>query len=879
MLLMALVGCGGGDGDLTGDIDNGGGGNTSPDAVVITLSKSDGDLSSSNTVTVSATLTQGTSAISNKTVTFTLAVEGSAVLDPVSGTATTDANGVASINVQVSDMAGSVNVIASYDEITENISFDSVGDGNGDEPSGQVTFNISKSAGDLSAENDVVISASLVSNDTGEGIAGKLVTFTLNDPEIATFAPVSGTAVTDSSGIATITVEVTDIAGGVEVTAVTAIGSDTGTVKIGFTSLGDGSQGVIGEPKASTIRLFASSQQIASSGAQKIELTAIAKDENNNLLEGVTINFSATSGALAKVSVNGDAGSNVTGPDGKVAMILSTEAEPSNRVIFVSVVSGDVSDSLEIDVVGTTLTLTGSSALALNDETNYIVNVLDSDGNGVAKTDVSISLSGGDADIGLPDPATVTTDTEGQASIKVTGLSGGSNRVVVTALGASASQDVSVQADSFLFTNFSNGVDTVNPTLTPMIPDVSLIQSASVTLTWQRSGTPVVGKAVSYTTTRGDISEGIEAATDANGQVTISVTSSNAGIALVTFLGKDIDADIELTNQLKFEFYANTAATIIAQASPNSIGPNQQTSTVSVVVRDINDNLVKNQTVTFEVDDVSGGEIFPATAVTDSNGNASTVYTSNNTSAQNGIAIKATVSELPSVSDVVNLTVAERELFIALGTGNEIEELGTTDYVKEYSVFVTDADSKAVANVDLTISALPHKYYKGYWYPIFDGEEFVRWITRGADALEVSVGFTFPLTSPNLPARACNNEDINFNGILDVGEDLNNDLLVTPGNKVAAPSTITTDADGRAVVRLRYSQSYGEWLDVKLIASAKVNGSESSAQTIFNLPVSANDVNQEDITPPVAGVGLRGPFGLLNDCSKNIADDPNIDGT
>ncbi|HBY85010.1 MAG TPA: invasin, partial [Colwellia sp.] len=115
------------------------------------------------------------SAVVNKTVTFTLAVEGSATFDPVAGTATTDANGVATIVVKVSDVPGSVNVIASYESATDNISFDSAGDG----------------------------------------------------------------------------------------------------IKV-----------VEGEPTAATITLFASTQQLASSGAETITLTAIAKDANNHLVAG-----------------------------------------------------------------------------------------------------------------------------------------------------------------------------------------------------------------------------------------------------------------------------------------------------------------------------------------------------------------------------------------------------------------------------------------------------------------------------------------------------------------------------------------------------------------------------------------------------------------
>jgi hypothetical protein len=154
---------------------------------------------------------------------------------------------------------------------------------------------------------------------------------------------------------------------------------------------------------------------------------------------------------LKYITADGDVGSNVTGNDGKVTAQLSTEGKRSNRAITVTVASGEITDSVEIEVVGTSLTLTGSSSLALNDEANYIVNVLESDGNGVPGTVVNVSLANTDggnfANITLPE--TVTTGPEGQVLLKVTGLTGGNNTIVVSALGASASQDVSVQSDSF----------------------------------------------------------------------------------------------------------------------------------------------------------------------------------------------------------------------------------------------------------------------------------------------------------------------------------------------------------------------------------------------------------------------------------------------
>ncbi|MBU2891906.1 Ig-like domain-containing protein [Colwellia sp. D2M02] len=737
-----------------------------------------------------------------------------------------------------------------------------------------ITIAISKSDGDLSGDNDITLTATVMQGT--EAVASKLVTFELSDETLAVLENSAGTKSTDSSGVATMMVKATNLTGGINVT-VSINDEDVAPVEIAFDSVGGGAGGSVGDPVADSITLFASSTQLASSGAQEITLTALAKDSEKLLLEGVNIRFSADSGSLEKVfDDNGDS-STVTGPDGKLTMKLSTLAEPENRIITVEVKSGSVSDVIEVEVVGTTVSLTGSSSLAIGDDNTYVIKVLDSDGDGIANTLVNLSLIDSTTNIDLP--TSVTTDNTGQANITVKGTAGGSNTIVASALGAMASKKVSIQSDSFLFSSFSNGTSSVNPEVSE-VPDVLLSKTASVTLTWnhldaQSKLVPVPdGTVVKFSTTRGTLTT--NSATTVNGKVTATLTSLNAGKSLVTFIGEN--GAIELTNQLEFEFVADTADTMIAQAFPKSIGPNGQTSTISVVVRDPSGNLVKNKKVGFVLTDTSGGEIFPDSAVTDSNGMASTVYTSKTVSKQNSIVITATVDNT-NVTDSVELTVADRELFISLGTGNEIEELDTTSYVKEYSVFVTDADSNPVKDIDLTISAIPHKYYKGYWYPVYDGDDFIRWVPFGADDLEVSVGVNPPRTSFNLRPKQCSNEDLNLDGILDVGEDTNNNGRLTPGNVVSAQGNITTDEDGRAVVRITYAQSYGEWLDVKLIASTKVNGSESSVQTIFNLPVFAEDVNQEKVSPPTQGIGLRGPFGLLNTCELNISQDPNLDGS
>ena len=225
-------------------------------------------------------------------------------------------------------------------------------------------------------------------------------------------------------------------------------------------------------------------------------------------------------------------------------------------------------------------------------------------------------------------------------------------------------------------------------------------------MTWLKENSPLSNGAITLTTTRGTLNTS-SVATDADGKASFQISSANAGRAVVSAQGKDINDNIVNASAL-VEFIATDVNNIILSASPSSIGPSGQKSTITAVLRDSDGNLVKGKTVNFNADDVSGGEISPASAVTDSNGLASTVYTSLNVTTENGITISAT--ELDSGIDVsIELTVANRAQFISIGTGNLIEAQDETSYLKKFTVFVTDANSNPVSDVELSVTGTPVK--------------------------------------------------------------------------------------------------------------------------------------------------------------------------
>ncbi len=826
LLFATLIGCGGSSGGFDETPD---GGEGTPEPVTITLSISNTNIDKSTPGTLTATVMQGTNPLVGKLVTFSISNAELASFGTDISSSTTNTEGHAEITLLAGLSSGAGIITATVDGIDSSpVAFTSAGDGDGG--SNQVTISLAISNIDIARAAPATVVLTLMQGSTP--VPGVLVTFSIDNENLANFATDVSTSITDAEGKASIGLLAGSSSGAGQVSA-TIDGSNF--VLVNFNSAGDG--GDVGEPTAAAISLFASSQQIASSGSDTVNLTTIAKDENNNLVKGVTITFSATSGQIEVINA-------VTGDDGQATAVLKTNNEPTNRTISVTSISGNINDTVDVQVTGTSINLSGSSSLAINDDNNFFIQVLDSDGVGIPNTTVDFSLSppltGAVANITVV--SSVVTDITGQANFTVTGISGGANTLVATALGVSSEHKMTVQADSFLFSRFNNGSGQGDVVPGSALPDVFLSDTATIELTWTQSNTPVAdGTIVSFTSTRGKVDQNSTSTQD--GKITATIKSPSAGKALVTVTGTD--KGLTLSNQLEFEFVAENVATIDAQASPSSIAPNGDTSTISVIVKDVNGNLVKGKTIDFSLNGTSSGEILPASAVTDSNGSASTVYTSNTISSQNGISITATVKEEPSISDTVTLTVADRDLFITLGTGNELIEVDSTTFNKQYVAFVTDVDSASPAkNTVLTISAVPQGYRKGFWSQALDPDgSFKSWFT-------------------NVTAT-CGNEDLNADGVLDVGEDINGDGRLTPGNVAAVIGEVITDDQGSALIDIKYPQNFGGWVNVNLIVSAKVGGTESTNQTTFILPALLEDVLNEDAPPP-QGVS---PFGFSNDCS------------
>ena len=458
----------------------------------------------------------------------------------------------------------------------------------------------------------------------------------------------------------------------------------------------------------------------------------------------------------------------------------------------------------------------------------------------------------------------MSTSANGQAEVTYTATVGGTDTVTASALGATATQTITVSTTDFIFTTPLSGTE------------INIGSAPAVTIHYALSGVPQAGKTVNFSTTRGTIAP-LSAVTDGSGNASVNLSSTTAGPAIITAMIAGAG-----TIQTPVEFIATNASSVSLQASPGTISTNTagsavEQSTIIAVIRDSAGNLVKNKKVRFGLTDVSGGYIKQASDVTNSQGTASTTYISSTSpSVKNGVRIDASVDGSAATA-FTTLTVASKPIYVVFGTGNKIENYSSTQYRAPFVALVTDIAGNPQAGVEVTANLTPMTYLKGRYDGCLVG-----------GTLAPAIWWTWSPAISNGKILECANEDNNpvyfgshqewlLNGFLDkepppssVTEDINGDGILTPGNVAEVNKTATTDANGFAQFYVIYAKQFASWVKVRIEGRIYSYGNQTLGTTQFYLPVLSDDVKCGEIPP-----GAISPFGLgaspNNVCTKDIA--------
>lgn len=552
-------------------------------------------------------------------------------------------------------------------------------------------------------------------------------------------------------------------------------------------------------------------------GGDTVSIRAFVKDSNNNALVLTPVSFTTNTGTLTSVGT-------VTDNTGTATATFSAGADKSNRTAVITVSAGTISSQLSLPITGTKLTLSGPSSLIVGSSGSFDVVLTDSKSNVVPNVTITATSSLSNA---VTATGSAVTNSNGLVRFTYTASNSGSDTLVFSGAGATVtpSPALVISSEDFAF---------ISPAASTTIP-VGTAQALQVRL--RSGGVAQAGRTINFTATGGTLSAA-SAITDASGIATVSLTSQAAGPVTV----QAAVANSATSTTLPLNVVATVPTKLVLQISPTAIAPNTSATSanqaqVVAKVTDANLNPVQGVTVNFTREsDPSGGNLLQASATTDANGQATVAYRSGSEStANNGVVLRGTVASAPAVTATATLTVNQTALFIALGTGNTIQNVDNQTYRKDWVVYVTDSNGVAVNGVTLTIKVIPTHYLTGELF--YDDANSV-WVYAA-------------------PINVCRNEDQNTNGVLDGGEDDNTDGVLWPGNVIAVtPGTVQT-VNGSATISLTYAESYAPWVRVRLTASATVTGTESRTNQEFIVGGSAADFGTK-ANPPA---GVVSPFG------------------
>jgi hypothetical protein len=600
-------------------------------------------------------------------------------------------------------------------------------------------------------------------------------------------------------------------------------------------------------PTVASIELLASATQMPSSGANTVNLTAIVLDANKQAISGQTVKFST--GSDDSAFVNNISASGVSDANGTVTAQLNLGTDKSNRTITVSAAVGTITTTNSVAVTGTTVTISGTSSVAANGVATLTVSVKDSAGNLLSGIPVTVASENGNP-VAL-NPTAGTTNSSGQITADITAsaaaaITAGSDVITASAAGASADQTLTISNSSFTFTS---------PAANAQIP---LGSTKAVSVNWTNLGQAQAGKSVIFNSSRGTVS-GSPSTTNATGDTPgVTISSTTAGPAIIT--ASDPSGTPAAT--LNVLFVATSASTATVQANPATVqyttGAASQTnnsSTITVIVQDANANLVDNASVSFNLNDTTGGKLTSSTGVTGVTGSASVTYVAGSTSsAQNGVTVTATVNSVNGValaapvSASTTLTVAGQSLQVKLGTDNLVASSPPLN-TKTYVAIVTDASGNPVGNATVQFQLRPVEYRKGNFVPDTVNSVWAQSVTQ-----------------------TCPNTDLNFNGSLDPGEaglvtfPAGVTPTVLPGDVASVTPSAVTDKNGIATATVTYAKSYSFWVEETLEASTSVQSNTPPATTTFWLPGLAADYQSLTVDPP----GRISAFGVDATCADTL---------
>ena len=579
-----------------------------------------------------------------------------------------------------------------------------------------------------------------------------------------------------------------------------------------------------------------SKTSVKSNNSELATIDVIVLDKNNFVLPGIKVSFDASGGQLKIVS-------DVTNENGKATAYFSSGTVDQNNhtVVITATVSNLNPVLIPVRISGSTVTLeTDNTNITSSGDSPIssilVVNVKNAGNIPIFNTPISFQwnenyLKITDIDNGdeLHASDTRFTDVNGQYTCKVEGkLEVDSVSLNVSAINENAEQIYKVSSPG-------NAFSIVSPDTSPY--QLSVDNPLSIRVMARPAGVTTVVFSASIGSFENNENVFEKAVAQGSDIVETTYKAPMAGLTTIQVYDKYRQS---ISDSLKVAVTQPTekAGKLLLQSNalvlPLSSGGTFHSVTLKAKVLTTNNQVVGNAPVVFTILNPTGGgeSISPVIAFTDDTGVADSLLTSGSlSSGSDGVKIKAAIVGKPDISETVKIVIGGSVGSISIGIGTEVQDVDSTTYSLPMSILVSDANGNSVPGAVVTLGSWPTQFRTGQWGEnvVFDDEGKLQTLDPPCRAY---VTGTF------------NNEDVNKNLLLDVGEDLNNDNQLTPPNSSAGnlPSTVITDASGVANFDLVYLKMNGTWIRTEISASTIVHGTETLSSVKFNLPVAVKDV-------------------------------------
>ncbi|MCS2159363.1 Ig-like domain-containing protein [Scandinavium sp. H11S7] len=388
------------------------------------------------------------------------------------------------------------------------------------------------SSGDLTVTQDGAIANGTAANRVqvkvtdarGNPVDKQSVTFTADSG-----ATIDASGTTAADGLVSLPV-VSTKSGVSQVTA--TVNGHSQTVPVNFVA--DSSTAIVAAGNLTVV-----SNDALADGSSTNSVNVVVTDANQNRVSDVVVRFSADNGAtIAETATTGDNGEVLVTLTNVTAGTTAVTAQANGNGQSVTV--NFTADSNTARIATGDMTITTNNVLADGTKTNVVrVQVSDAKGNAVEKAVVNFT-----ADNSAIIAATGETDENGVISQPLSSKKAGLSNVTATINGSSQSVPVTFVADASTATIIDGAMTVIADNA---ITDGNATNSVQVTVT-DANGNPLADQVVTFTADNG-ATLGDTSTTDANGQITMTLSSTTAGggVSNVTASINDSSRTVQVT--------------------------------------------------------------------------------------------------------------------------------------------------------------------------------------------------------------------------------------------------------------------------------------------------------------------------------------------